>query len=355
MKRRNKLLLGGISMGMFAGAAAIAGAVTAVRRGVRRLSDLRGDDLGGRTVVITGGSRGLGLAMAEEFARHGANIMLCARDEGELMRARQQVEMLGGAEVGAVTCDVSKPQQVQHMIEAARRQFGRIDILVNNAGIISVGPLSTQRLEDFQEAMDVMFWGTVHPTLAVLPEMLERRQGSIVNITSIGGKVSVPHLLPYNCAKFATVGFSEGLHAELKKYGINVLTVVPGLMRTGSHVNAYFKGRHEQEFGWFAVSGTSPLFSVSARHAARRIVNATRRRQAEIIISPQAQLLARVHGMMPGLVTEALALVNRLLPEADGGMHRKLGKESHSAVTRSPLTALGRRAARRYNQAEEIA
>jgi short-subunit dehydrogenase len=316
---------------------------------------LRADALRGCTVVITGSSRGLGLAMAEEFARHGANIMLCARDEGELMRARQQVEMLG-AEVGASVCDVTKPQQVQHMIDAARRQFGRIDILVNNAGIITVGPLTTQRLEDFQEAMDVMFWGAVHSTLAVLPEMLERRQGSIVNITSIGGKVSVPHLVPYNCAKFATVGFSEGLHAELKKYGINVLTVVPGLMRTGSHVNAYFKGRHQQEFSWFAVSGTNPLFSVSARHAARRIVNATRRRQAEIIISPQAQLLARVHGAMPGLVIEALALVNRLLPEAEGGSeHRKLGKESHSAVTRSPLTALGRRAIRRYNQAEEIA
>jgi short-subunit dehydrogenase len=354
MKRRNKLLLGGISMGVFAGAAAIAGAVTAVRKGARKLGDLRGDDLRGRTVLITGSSRGLGLAMAEEFARHGANIMLCARDEGELMRARQQVEMLG-AEVGAVTCDVSKPQQVQHMIEAARRQFGHIDILVNNASIISVGPLTTQHLEDFQEAMDINFWGTVHPTLAVLPEMLERGQGSIVNITSIGGKVSVPHLVPYNCAKFAAVGFSEGLHAELKKFGINVLTVVPGLMRTGSHVNAYFKGRHEQEFGWFAVSGTNPLLSVSARHAARRIVNATRRRQAEIIISPQAQLLARVHGAMPELVLTALALVNRLLPEADGGTHRKLGKESHSAVTRSPLTALGRRAVRRYNQAEEIA
>ncbi|HET7871087.1 MAG TPA: ketoacyl reductase, partial [Terriglobales bacterium] len=143
--------------------------------------------------------------------------------------------------------------------------------------------------------------------------------------------------------------------AELKKFGINVLTVVPGLMRTGSHVNAFFKGRHEQEFSWFALSGTNPLFSVSAKHAAQRIVNATRRRQAEVIISPQAQLLARVHGAMPGLVIEALALVNRLLPEADGGTHRKLGKESHSAVTRSALTALGRRAIRRYNQAEEIA
>jgi short-subunit dehydrogenase len=356
MKRRNKWILGGIAAGsVVAGAAAGVGTVMAARRTFRALERLRGDDLRGLTVLITGSSRGLGLALAEEFARHGCNVVLCARDENELMRARQQVEKLG-AEVGAVACDLTKPEQVQHLIDSARRQFGHIDILVNNAGIITVGPLSAQSLEDFREAMDVIFWGTVRPTLAVLPEMVERRQGRIVNITSIGGKVSIPHLVPYSCAKFAAVGFSEGLHAELKKFGIHVLTVVPGLMRTGSHLNAFFKGRHQEEFGWFALSGTNPLLSVSAEHAARRVVSATRRKQVELTIGSQARLLALAHGVAPGLVTEGLALVNRLLPSSEAGsIQKKSGKESQSAVTRSPLTALGRRAARRYNQAEEIA
>jgi short-subunit dehydrogenase len=233
--------------------------------------------------------------------------------------------------------------------------MGKIDVLVNNAGVISVGPILSQELKDFQEAMDVMFWGTVHPTLAVLPQMLAREKGRIVNIASIGGKVSIPHLIPYGCAKFAVTGFSEGLHSELKRFGIHVLTVVPGLMRTGSHLNAQFKGNHEAEFGWFAVSGTNPLASISAKRAAEKIVNATCANRAELIISWQAKLLAEIHGIAPGLTQELLAQVNRLLPDAAGATEKKAGHESQSAVTRSPLTALGKRAAQRYNQVEKPA
>src|SRR5213078_5332449 len=122
--------------------------------------------------------------------------------------------------------------------------------------------------------MAVIFWGTLYPTLAVLPQMLERRSGRIVNITSIGGKVSVPHLLPYNCAKFAALGFSEGLRAELAKDGVSVATVIPGLMRTGSVVSAEFKGRTEAEFTWFSALARSPLTSMDVRRAARRILAA---------------------------------------------------------------------------------
>ena len=310
--------------------------------------------------MITGGSRGLGLALAEEFARLGCNIVICARNQEELTRARRQIERLG-AEVVTIVCDVSKQHEVEHMASVARQHFGKIDLLVNNAGIISVGPLLSQTAEDFKEAMDVMFWGTVFPTLAVLPQMIERGAGRIVNISSIGGKVSIPHMLPYSCAKFAVVGFSEGLHAELKRFGLHVLTVAPGLMRTGSHLNASFKGKQKQEYGWFALSGTSPLLSISAERAARQIVDAVRRNQAELVISWQAKILAHVHGAVPGLTAEALGLVNRLLPNAEdpsGKMHAartKKGHESQSLVTRSPLTALGKRAARRYNQLGESA
>jgi short-subunit dehydrogenase len=350
MKTATKVALGGIAAGaLVAGSAAGLGLVAASRI-ARRLRSGDSENLRGQTVLITGGSRGLGLALAEEFARLGCRIVMCARDELELLRARQQVERLG-TEVVAVRCDVSRQDEVEHLVQVARQHFGRIDILVNDAGIISVGPLLSQRLEDYREAMDVIFWGTVHPTLAVLPEMLARGRGRIVNITSIGGKVSVPHLVPYGCAKFASVGFSEGLHAELKRYGINVLTVVPGLMRTGSHLNAFFKGQHQYEYGWFALSGTNPLLSISAERAARKIVDATRENRAELILSWQAKLLARVHGVAPGMTSEALALVNRLLPAAhDGSGQKRLGSESQSVITRSPLTALGKRAARRYNQ-----
>src|SRR6476661_7876253 len=355
MKNRTKILIGGAAAGtLIAGAAAGVGAVLAARRGLRMFREHRLRELRGQTVLITGGSRGLGLALAEEFAQFGAKIAICARDEQELARARQQLEDMG-AVVCAVPCDVSKPEEVDHMIDSVTRNMGKIDVLVNNAGVISVGPILSQELKDFQEAMDVMFWATVHPTLAVLPQMLARGAGRIVHVSSIGGKVSVPHLIPYGCAKFAVTGFSEGLHAELKRFGIHVLTVVPGLMRTGSHLNAQFKGRHEAEFGWFAVSGTNPLVSVSAQRAAKKIANATCGNRTELVIGWQAKLMAGVHGVAPGLTQDVLAQVNRLLPDAGGNTEKKPGHESQSAVTRSPLTALGRRAARRYNQMEEPA
>ena len=363
MNSRQKTLIGGLAAG--SAAAGLAAGITGVGVALaarwmwKRRRSAHTNNFRGQTVLITGGSRGLGLALAEHFACLGCNIVICARNQDELVRARQQIERLG-AEVVAVACDVSKQHEVEHMISVARQHFGEIHILVNNAGIIAVGPLQSQTVDDFKEAMDVMFWGTVFPTLAVLPEMLEKRRGRIVNISSIGGKVSVPHLLPYGCAKFAITGFSEGLHAELKRSGIHVLTVAPGLMRTGSHLNASFKGKQEHEYGWFALSGTNPLFSVSAERAARQIISALSRNQAELVISWQAKLLAGVHGIAPGLTAEALSLVNRLLPNARAvdqlaATSPKKGHESQSFITRSPLTALGAQAAKRYNQLGEIA
>src|SRR5262249_29078614 len=143
---------------------------------------------------------------------------------------------------------------------------------VNNAGIIQVGPMETMTLADYQEAMRVHYWGPLYTALAVLPQMKQRRAGRIVNITSIGGKVAVPHLLPYVGSKFALVGLSEGLRAELMKDGILVTTVVPGLMRTGSPRNAFFKGQNEAEYAWFKIGDSIPVLTTSAERAARRIV-----------------------------------------------------------------------------------
>lgn len=333
-------------IGWMAAGAAVATALAAgsVLRRIRKV------DLEGRVVFITGGSRGLGFAMAEEFARKGARLVICARNPEPLERARRELEQKG-IEVLAQPCDVADQEQVHKLISEATRRFGGIDVLVNNAGIIAVGPLEVQRREDFEEAMNVMFWGAVNPTLAVLPQMLERGSGSIVNITSIGGRVSVPHLVPYNCAKFALVGFSEGLRAELAKDGIRVTTIVPGLMRTGSHLNALFKGQHRAEYTWFSLSATSPLSSMSARRAAASIVRAVERGEGDLILTPQAKLIALLHGVCPGLTADILGIINRLLPSAgDIGSERRTGKQSRTAITDSFLTALGRKPAHKLHQ-----
>ena len=316
----------------------------------RRLT--RGEDMHGKVVLITGGSRGLGLAMAREFAAGGARIVLCARDQRELDWAREELAR-GGADVSPILCDVSNQDEVAHMVNSTIDIFGRIDVLVNNAGVITVGPLPTQTFTDFQEAMDVMFWGTVYPTLAVLPHMLQRRGGRIANITSIGGKVAVPHLLPYDCAKFAAVGFSEGLHAEVARYGVKVTTVVPGLMRTGSFVNAYFKGDNEAEYKWFSLSSAMPGLAMSGRRAARAVVRAIRQGRSEIVLTPQAKLLAMFHGLFPGMTADILGVVNRVLPEGATNRDRRTGKESESALTQSPLTRFGREAAKEFHQYPE--
>jgi NAD(P)-dependent dehydrogenase (short-subunit alcohol dehydrogenase family) len=312
-----------------------------------------GEEVNGRVALITGASRGLGLAMARELGQQGAMLVICARDREELDWAREELARTG-ADVLAIQCDVGNHDDVHRMVREAMERFGRIDILINNAGVIMVGPLPTQTMTDFQEAMDTMFWGAVYPTLAVLPHMMERRSGRIANVTSIGGKVAVPHLLPYTCAKFAAVGFSEGLHAEVAKYGIKVTTVVPGLMRTGSFVNAWFKGQNRAEYGWFSLSSAMPVLAMNGRRAARRIVSAIRRGEAEIILTPQARLLAMLNGVAPGTTADVMALVNRVLPSPDAaGRDRHLGKDSESAVSDSVLTSFGRRAAQDLHQYPE--
>ncbi|HZS78099.1 MAG TPA: SDR family NAD(P)-dependent oxidoreductase [Ktedonobacteraceae bacterium] len=308
-------------------------------------------NIDGKVVLISGGSRGLGLAMAEEFGRRGAKLVLLARDAQELMDA-QKILADEGIEAITIPCDITDERQVHEMVEQALRRVGQIDVLVNNAGIITAGPLQTLTREDFEYAMNDIFWGTLNMTMAVLPHMQERKQGRIVNIASIGGKVSVPRLLPYSSAKFAVVGFSEGLRAELLRQGILVTTIAPGLMRTGSTVNTIMKGaEHEQEYTWFTLLDTLPFSSISAKRAAKQIVSATERGSAEVIISIQAQVLARLHGLLPGTTSDLMALMNQLLPgKDDASKATYTGKESETPVTQSPITTLGQKATQRYNE-----
>jgi short-subunit dehydrogenase len=317
---------------------------------VRSLATWRDYQFKNKTVLVTGGSRGLGLVMARMLAREGARLAILARDPDELERAHQELSALG-AEVVALSCDVTDRQDIENAVRLAKDRLGRIDVLINNAGVIQVGPMETMTLADYEEAMKTHFWAPLHATLAVLPDMRERREGRIVNIASIGGKVSVPHLLPYSASKFALTGLSEGLRAELLKDNILVTTVCPGLMRTGSPRNAIFKGQHRAEYAWFAISDSLPFTSTSAESAAERILKACRRGEAEVVITPQAKLAARVAGVFPGFVANVMGIVNAVLPGPGGvGTLRVRGEDSESALAPSLLTVLGDKAAVRNNE-----
>ena len=243
-------------------------------------------------------------------------------------------------------------------MEAAVREvvnrFGAVDVLVNNAGTISVGPMEVMTIEDYEKAMKTHFWGPLYTTLAVLPQMKARGDGRIVNVSSIGGKIAVPHLLPYTASKFALTGFSEGLGAELAKDGIYVTTVVPGLMRTGSPRNALFKGRHRAEYAWFAISDSLRLTSMDADSAARQVLKACRYGDAEVILSVQAKLAVKFNAMFTNLTIDLNSLIERALPAPGGnGTLAVPGKESVSKWTPSWLTSLSDRAARENNEINE--
>jgi NAD(P)-dependent dehydrogenase (short-subunit alcohol dehydrogenase family) len=330
---------------LWLGVGAAAAAWVALRSGSRDRFDLRG-----RVALVTGGSRGLGLLVARELLRHGCRVAICARDPEELERAREALSAAG--EVLALVVNVAHEHEVEEAVRRITEVWGPVEVLVNNAGIIQVGPLASMTRADFGDSMAVNFWGVVHPTLSVLPSMIERGEGRIANITSIGGRISVPHLLPYGCAKFAAVGFSEGLRAEVHGSGVRVTTVVPGLMRTGSPVNALFKGDREAEFSWFAVSSSLRLTTMDPRAAARRIVHALERGESNVTLGWQAKLAQLMHGLAPGAVGGALALANRFLPSANGEPERgpSRGMDLATPYAPSPLTGAMNREALRNNE-----
>jgi len=270
-----------------------------------------------KVVLISGGSRGLGLVLARHICDQGGNVALLARDPDELARAKADLTARDG-KVLTVECDLLDRDQIQAAVRKVIDHFDRIDILINNAGIIEVGPLDHMTREDYDRAMRLHFWAPYELVSQIVPEMRLWGGGRIVNITSIGGKVAVPHFAAYSASKFALTGFSDAIRTELARDNIQVTTVAPGLMRTGSHVNAKFKGNHDAEFAWFSASAGAPLISMDADRAARKIIAAFRRGQPSLTVTFAARSAVAGNALFPNLTGYAMKIVNRFLPEAGG-------------------------------------
>src|SRR5881397_276976 len=270
-----------------------------------------------KVVVITGGSRGLGLVLARYVCARGGNVALIARDPEELARAKTDLAPRGGKTL-TIQCDLLDSGQIQVAVRRVIDRFGKIDVLINNAGIIEVGPLEHMTPEDFDRAMRLHFWAPFELISQIVPEMRIWGGGRIVNISSIGGKVAVPHMASYSASKFALTGLSDAVRAELARDNIHVTTVAPGLMRTGSHVKAKFKGRHDDEFAWFAASAGAPLISMNADRAARKILAACRRGQPSLTLTFAARGAILGNALFPNLTGYVMRLVNRFLPKPSG-------------------------------------
>jgi NAD(P)-dependent dehydrogenase (short-subunit alcohol dehydrogenase family) len=290
------------------------------------------------------------LSLARDGARRGGCVALCAGFVVVHTPPRDELRTLCD-DVMAIQCDITVQEQVDEMVRVVVGHYGQLDVLVNNAGVISVAPMEEMTLLDYEEAMQTHFYGPLYTTLAALPAMRGRRQGRIVNIASIGGKVPAPHLLPYTASKFALVGFSEGLRAELMKDDIYVTTVCPGLFRSGSPRNATFKGRNYEEYAWFATADATPGLSLDVDRLAQRILRAAQHGQAELITPLNAALAARLHGICPGMTSELGAVANRFLPKPGGiGPRRARGYESSSGLVPEYAAAINTSAARANNE-----
>ena len=306
MRNRNAVLLGAL-----AGAGVIWGA-RALRRYQRRVT------LADRVVVITGASSGHGLLVAREAARRGAHLVLGARSIDKLREAEPGLVREGAKSVLSVEVDVTDAGQVRAMVDKAVGRHGRVDVLINNAGTIVVGPVETMTLEDFRAAMATNYWGAVYASMAVLPHMKAQGFGRIGNVVSFGGKVAVPHLLPYSASKFALAGFTEGLRAEAAKDNVLVTGLYPATMRTGGHAHAEFKGDQEAEFTWFALGDSLPILSVSAERVARLFLDAVCDGEAEVRAGWATHVGVLMQALLPNETAEVLALVNRFLPASGG-------------------------------------
>src|SRR5216117_1425547 len=295
----------------------LAGALLFVAWAIVRVIRTHRFSLRDRVVLITGGSRGLGLVLARQICAVGGKVALIARDADELERAKADLARRGGAAL-TVQGDLLDTGQIQSAIRQIIDRFGKIDILINNAGIIEVGPLQHMTREDFERAMRLHFWAPFELISQIVPEMRTWGGGRIVNISSIGGKIAVPHMAPYAASKFALVGLSDALCAELARDSIHITTVTPGLMRTGSEGHAKFKGDHAAEYKSFTGASKLPFASISAERAARKILAACRHGQPALIMPMPARALIIANAFFPNLTARIFKIVNKRLPPPVG-------------------------------------
>ena len=293
----------------------------------------RGFSFSGKVFLITGGSRGLGLLLARQICAEGGRVALLARDAQELAKARQELVRSFRADVLTIPCDLLERGEAEEAVRTVVSHFGRVDVLINNAGIIEIGPINNMKREDFEQAMDLHFWAAYTLITNVIPHFRRRGGGRIVNISSVGGRMAVPHLAPYCASKFALVGLSEALSAELARENIHVTTVTPGLMRTGSHIHAKFKGDHSAEYTWFATAATLPVFSMKAERAAARILTACKRGDPTLTMPLPTRVALLGNALFPNLSGAVLKLVNAFLPPAaDGGDNKELSGKASQVV-----------------------
>jgi short-subunit dehydrogenase len=241
-------------------------------------------------VVVTGGSRGIGLAIATAARARGARVGLIARSADDLERA---VARLGGpsdGKIAAAVADVASRSELEGALTELESGIGPIDVLVNNAGTGAYGPFGQSELDSLERALSINYLGTVYGTRAVLPGMIERRHGHIVNIASVAGRVATPGESAYSASKFAVVGFTQCVAMELRGNGVGITMILPGPV----DLTGYFPSDETYERSF------PPM--VPADRVARATLRAVDRRQLEVVVPPWFRPIATLQATFSGLV-----------------------------------------------------
>jgi short-subunit dehydrogenase len=247
----------------------------------------------GQVVVVTGASMGLGRALALEFARAGASVVLAARSQEKLEAVAKEVEALG-AQVLVVATDVAKRDDLARMVDATVAKFGRLDVLVNNAGYGMSAFLEETPPAELERIFAVNVFAPVNAVQLALPHLERSGRGIVVNVGSVIGRRAVPVLGAYCMTKFALAACSESLRAELSRRNVHVVHVEPGLTATEFGNNRVVVGDHPRHF--------QSRFVMSAETAAKRTVAAVERRRDRVVLTFTGKLLILGNTLLPGLV-----------------------------------------------------
>lgn len=262
----------------------------------------------GKTVIITGGTSGIGKALAAEFGAKGSNIVITGRNAERLREAEEELRAKG-VEVLGIQADVSREEDNKILAEKTAEHFGGIDILINNAGISMRAPFETLDLSVMHKLMDINFFGAVYATKYCLPYILERK-GAVLGISSIAGFRGLPGRAGYSSSKFALQGFLETLRTEMLYRGVHVLTVAPGFTASNIRKTALTSDGSAQ--------GETPRNEskmMSAEECAVRVYKALRKKKKVLILTTQGKLTVFLNKLFPGFMDKLV--FNAMAKEPD--------------------------------------
>jgi uncharacterized protein len=268
-----------------------------------------------RVVLITGASSGIGRCLAVDLAARGAVVVGCGRSLDRLQALSRELEHRSPSST-VIKCDVAQLDQVRAMVTNVLSEFGKIDILINNAGVGMRKPFVETSISTIEEIMRINYLGTVYCTYEVLPSMIARRSGHIVNISSVAGKIGTLNVAGYCASKFAINGLSESLYHELAPLGINVSVICPGPVRTDFN----------KPFADMPPKSPASLV-ISPEFVSAAVIRAIERNRFEVVLPRSLALTCWLKSLIPGIFR---ALAHR-------AFQARVGREEKRSIKDDPL------------------